>query len=213
MARDSALEQRWRDRIEECRQSGMSAQAWYLQNGLKNTSYYLEAIPLNSSKKEIPGSAAAKGRAYCNKLFALEKQWKHLPHEERRQKRLEQSIPVLNAFFAWAETVNTNQVPLKKAIKNTLNHREYFTNFLLDGRIPISNALSENAIRPVALARKNFLFSDTPQGAEASALVFSIIETAKANGLDPYEYLVHIFRNLPNLDFHNKPELLDSFMP
>ena len=65
----------------------------------------------------------------------------------------------------------------------------------------------------MALARKNFLFSDTPQGAEASALVFSIIETAKANGLDPYEYLVNIFRNLPNLDFHNKPELLASFMP
>jgi hypothetical protein len=73
--------------------------------------------------------------------------------------------------------------------------------------------MSENSIRVVALARKNFLFSDTPQGAEASALVFSIIETAKANGLDPYEYLVYIFRNLPNLDFYNKPELLEGFMP
>lgn len=116
-------------------------------------------------------------------------------------------------FFAWAENVNTNQEPLKKAIKYTLNHKEYFTNFLLDGRIPISNNLSENAIRPVAVARKNFLFSDTPQGAEASALVFSIIETAIANGLDPYEYLVHIFRNLPNMDFYNKPESLESHMP
>ena len=109
--------------------------------------------------------------------------------------------------------MNTNQQPLKKAIKYTLNHREYFTNLLLDGRIPIHNGLSENAIRPVALARKNFLFSDTPQGAEASALIFSIIGTAKANGLDPYEYLVHIFRNLPNLDLHNKPKLLEGFIP
>jgi len=175
--------------------------------------YCKEAIPLNSSKKEIPGSAGAKGRAYCNKLFALEKQWKELPHEERKQKRLEQSLPVLNAFFAWAENVNTHQEPLKKAIKYTLNHRDYFTNFLLDGRIPISNNMSENSIRAVAVARKNFLFSDTPQGAEASALVFSIIETSKANGLDPYEYLVHVFRNLPNVDFYNKPELLDGFIP
>ena len=175
--------------------------------------YYKEAIPLNSSKKEIPGSAGAKGRAYCNKLFALEKQWKELPHEERKQKRLEQSIPVLNAFFAWAENVNTNQEPLKKAIKYTLNHKDYFKNFLLDGRIPISNNMSENSIRAVAVARKNFLFSDTPQGAEASSLVFSIIETAKANGLDPYEYLVHVFRNLPNVNFYNKPELLDGFVP
>lgn len=175
--------------------------------------YYHEAIPLNSSRREIPGSAGAKGRAYCNKLFNLEKEWKELPHEERKQKRLEQSVSVLNAFFAWAENVNTNQEPLKKAIRYTLNHREYFTNFLLDGRIPISNNLSENSIRAVAVARKNFLFSDTPQGAEASALTFSIIETAKANGLDPYEYLVYVFRNLPNLDFNNKPELLEGFMP
>ena len=175
--------------------------------------YYLEAIPLNSSKKEIPGSAGAKGRAYCDKLFKLEKQWKLLSPEERQQKRLEQSVPVLNAFFAWAENVKTNQDPLKKAIKYTLNHKKYFTNFLRDGRIPLSNNLSENAIRVVALARKNFLFCDTPQGAEASALVFSIISTATANGLDPYEYLVHLFKNLPNLDFHNTPELLDDCMP
>lgn len=72
--------------------------------------------------------------------------------------------------------------------------------------------LAENAIGAVAVARKNFLFSDTPQGAEASALAFSIIGTATANELDPYEYLVHLFRNLPNLDFHNTPELLDSYM-
>jgi len=175
--------------------------------------YYLEAIPLNSNKKEIPGSAGAKGRAYCDKLFALERQWKPLPHEERKEKRLEQSIPVLNAFFAWAENVNTNQVPLKKAIKYTLNQKEYFMNFLLDGRIPLTNNRSENSIRPVAVARKNFLFSDTPRGAEANALVFSIIETAKANNLDPYEYLVHLFKTLPNLDFHNNPELLDNHMP
>lgn len=175
--------------------------------------YYLEAIPLNSSKKEIPGSAGAKGRAYCDKLFALEKQWKSLSPEERKQRRLEQSIPVLKAFFEWAENVVTQQEPLKKAIKYTLNHREYFTNFLQDGRIPLSNNLSENAIRVVALARKNFLFSDTPQGAEASALIFSIISTAAANELDPYEYLVYLFRNLPNIDFYNTPELLDQYMP
>lgn len=175
--------------------------------------YYLDAIPLSSSKKEIPGSAGAKGRAYCDKLFKLEKQWKELCPEERQQKRLEQSVPVLNAFFAWAEKVTTNQDPLKKAIKYTLNHRESFTNFLQDGRIPLSNNLSENAIIVVAVARKNFLFSDTPQGAEASALVFSIISTATANGLDPYEYLVHLFRSLPNLDFHNTPEVLDDCMP
>ncbi|WP_042339107.1 IS66 family transposase [Desulfosporosinus youngiae] len=135
----------------------------------------------------------------------MNKEWKELPHKERKRKRLEQSIPVLNAFFAWAENVNTHQEPLKKAIRYTLNHRESFTKLSVGWAYSISNNMSENSIRAVALARKNFLFSDTPQGAEASALV-SIIETAKANGLDPYEYLVYIFRNLLNLDFYNKPE-------
>ncbi|WZL72010.1 IS66 family transposase [Clostridiaceae bacterium 35-E11] len=175
--------------------------------------YYLEAIPLDSRKKEIPGSAGAKGRSYCDNLFSLERKWKKLSPKERKQKRLEQSIPVLNAFFEWAESVNTNQPSLKKALKYTLNHKEYFQNFLLDGRIPISNNLSENAIRPVAVARKNYLFSDTPRGAKANALVFSLIETAAANGLDPYEYLVHIFKSLPNIDFNKEPALLDDYMP
>nr|WP_246637702.1 IS66 family transposase [Crassaminicella profunda] len=175
--------------------------------------YYKEAIPLDSRKKEIPDSAGGKGRAYCNKLFSLERKWKKLSHEERKQKRIEQSIPVLNAFFWWAKSIKTNQESLNKALKYTLNHKEYFQNFLLDGRIPLSNNLSEIAIRPVAIARKNYLFSDTPKGAEANALIFSIIETAAANNLDPYEYLVHIFKSLPNVNFNETPELLDDYMP
>lgn len=175
--------------------------------------YYIKSIPLDSRKKEIPGSAGAIGRAYCNKLFRLEKKWKELPPDERKQKRLEQSIPVLNAFFAWAKKVKTSQEPLKKALYYTLNHEEYFKNFLQDGRIPLTNNASENCIRPVAVARKNFLFSDTPRGAEASATVFSIIETARANEIDPYEYLVYIFKTLPNIDFISQPEILDNYMP
>lgn len=175
--------------------------------------YYIKAIPLDNRKKEIPGSAGAKGRAYCDKLFKLEKKWKELTPEERKQKRLEESVPILNGFFAWAKNVSTNQDPLKKALNYTLNHEEYFKNFLIDGRIPLSNNASENCIRPVAVARKNFLFSDSPRGAEASAIVFSIIETAKANGIDPYEYLVYIFKNLPNIDFKSNAESLEDYMP
>lgn len=175
--------------------------------------YYIEAIPLDSRKKEIPGSSGAIGRAYCNTLFKLEKKWKVLTPEERKQNRLEHSAPVLEAFFAWAENVHTTQEPLKKALKYTLNHEKYFKTFLLDGRIPLSNNASENCIRPVALARKNFLFSDTPRGAEASALVFSIMETARANGVDSYEYLVYIFKSLPNIDFQSNNDILDNYMP
>jgi len=175
--------------------------------------YYIKAIPLDNRKKELPGSAGAIGRAYCNKLFKFEKKWKNLTPEERKQKRLEESVPILDAFFAWAKKVRTNQEPLKKALYYTLNHEEYFKNFLLDGRIPLSNNASENCIRPVALTRKNSLFSDTPRGAEASAIVFSIVGTAMANEIDPYEYLVYIFKILPNVDFKYEPEILDKYMP
>jgi transposase len=174
--------------------------------------YYLDAIPLDSGKKEIPGSGGAIGRAYCDKLFKLERKWKELPPEERRKNRLIYSVPVLEAFFAWAENVVTGQENLKKAIKYTFNHKKYFTNFLLDGRIPLSNNLSELAVKPVAITRKNSLFSDSPEGAVASAIVFSIINTAAANNLDTYKYLEYIFSQLPNIHSLND-SVLDEYMP
>ena len=175
--------------------------------------YYLNAIPSDSGKKEIPGSGGSIGRAYCDKLFKYERKWKELSPEERKKNRLIYSVPVLEAFFAWAETTNTYQDDLKKALNYTLNHKKYFMNFLLDGRIPLSNNLSEIAVKPVALTRKNSLFSDSVQGAEASALVFSIINTATANGLDAYKYLEYIFRQLPNLNFTPDDPILDEYLP
>lgn len=77
--------------------------------------YYLEAIPLDSRKKEIPGSGGAIGRAYCDKLFKLERKWKELSPEERKKNRIMQSVPVLDAFFAWSENTFTNQESLKKS--------------------------------------------------------------------------------------------------
>jgi len=175
--------------------------------------YYLEAIPLDSGKKEIPGSGGAIGRAYCDKLFRLERKWKELTPEERKNNRLIYSIPVLEAFFSWAENTFTNQTNLKKALGYTLNHKKYFTNFLLDGRIPLSNNLSEIAVKPVAITRKNSLFSDSPKGAEASATVFSIINTAAANNLDAYKYLEYLFRRLPNSNFASNSSILDEYLP
>jgi len=175
--------------------------------------YYLEAIPLDSRKKEILGSGGAIGRAYCDKLFRLERKWKELLPEERKKNRLIYSVPILDAFFAWVENTFTNQDYLKKALGYTLNHKKYFTNFLLDGRIPLSNNLSEISVKPVAITRKNSLFSDSPEGAEASATVFSIINTAAANNLDAYKYLEYLFRRLPNSNFASNFSVLDEYLP
>jgi len=175
--------------------------------------YYLDAIPLDSGKKEIPGSGGAIGRAYCDKLFKLERKWKGLTPEEIKKNRLIYSVPVLDAFFAWAEKTFTNQDLLKKALNYTLNHKKYFTNFLLDGRVPLSNNLSEIAVKPVAILRKNSLFSDSPAGAEASAIIFSIINTAAANNLDAYKYLEYIFCQLPNINFASNNSVLEEYLP
>ncbi len=123
------------------------------------------------------------------------------------------SVPVLDAFFAWAEKTFTSQEYLKKALNYTLNHKKYFTNFLLDGRIPLSNNLSEIAVKPVAITRKNSLFSDSVAGAEASALIFSIVNTAVANNLDAYKYLEYIFQNLPNSKFPLENSVLNKYLP
>lgn len=175
--------------------------------------YYLDAIPLDSGKKEIPGSGGAVGRAYCDKLFKFERKWKELSPEERKKNRLIYSVPILDAFFAWAEKTFTNQEMLRKALYYTLNHKEYFSNFLLDGRIPLSNNLSEIAIKPVAITRKNSLFSDSPAGAEASAIIFSIMNTATANNLDAYKYLEYVFCKLPNINFASNNSVLEEYLP
>lgn len=166
--------------------------------------YYLEAAPLGADKKPLPGCAAAKGVGYCDKLFALERKWKDLPPEERKEKREIYSAPVLEAFFQWAESVKTDNDNLKKAVNYTLNHREYFSNFLKDGKIPLSNNASEQSVKIVALSRKNSLFSDSIAGAKASACVFSFVSTAMANGLDVYEYLNYILTELPGKETKNR---------
>lgn len=84
---------------------------------------------------------------------------------------------------------------------------------MLDGRIPLSNNLSELAVKPVVINRKNSLFSDPVEGTLASAIIFSIINTATANYLDAYKYLEYIFRHLPNLNFMQDDSILDEYLP
>ncbi|MEG6532706.1 transposase, partial [Caldibacillus thermoamylovorans] len=85
--------------------------------------------------------------------------------------------------------------------------------FLDDGRIEIDNNPAENAIRPNVIGRKNWLFSVSEAGAKANAICLSIAETAKANGVDFYQYLVKLLRDLPNLDIHRNPEIINNYLP
>jgi transposase len=134
-------------------------------------------------------------------LYAMEKQARHLNAEERLTLRETQSRPIIDKLEAWL-TKSLNQVPPKTAIGKALLYlnRQWpkLTVFLTDGRIPLDNNPAENAIRPFVIGRKNWLFSQTPKGAHASARIYSLIETARANGIEPYTYMVEVLNKLPS---------------
>jgi transposase len=171
---------------------------------------YQDAMP----KNECVGSSAAIGFEYCNRLFAIEKDLVQLTQEERKIQRQERSKPVLEAYFSWLETINVLKgSKLSEAITYSVNQRTTLCAFLEDGRIELSNNRAENAIRPFVIGRKGWLFADTKKGAQASAVVYSIVETAKVNKLNTYMYLVHLFTKMPETDFKTDPSLLEDFMP
>jgi hypothetical protein len=101
---------------------------------------------------------------------------------------------------------------LGKAVKYCLNQWPKLEAYLLDGRLEISNNTAERAIKPFVIGRKNFLFSKSPKGATSSAITYSIIETAKASGLNPFYYLNYLFEKLPNIDLESMDEL-DKLLP
>lgn len=174
---------------------------------------FVEAIP-SKKKSGSPLTNAEIGRDYCNQLFHIEEEIAGLTSAEKYEKRLELEKPVLEAFWSWLESLSVLKgSALAKAVTYAVNQKEYLGNYLLDGRIPISNNAAENSIRPFAIGRKNWLFSDTPKGASASAAVYSLVETAKANNLNVFSYLEYLLQYLPNMDYINEPELLDDLMP
>jgi len=169
-----------------------------------------DALPKNAPKN----NKAFIGLEFCRKLFALEDRFKELEPEDRLRKRLEKSKPILDEFFAWVETVNPLAgSKLGEAIVYARNQKEPLSAFLLDGRVEISNNRCENRIRPFCVGRKNWLFSETVNGAQASAVAYSVIETAKANGLNPYQYLLYLFTELPTVLTREPHADLSRFFP
>ena len=165
-------------------------------------------------KKDQSGSTAMIGKKFCDKLFVLERDFAQLTAEGRFEKRRELSKPVFDEFYKWLGTLNPPpKTGLYTAVVYALNQREYLERYLEDGRLEISNNRAERAIKPFVIGRKNWLFANTPRGARASAILFSIIETAKENGLNPYEYLTYIFRNAPNWDIRSNVDNLQQLLP
>ena len=165
-------------------------------------------------KKDQAGSLAMIGKRFCDKLFSLERDFADLTAEERLQKRRELSKPVFDEFYRWLNPLDPPpKTGLTAAVVYMRNQREYLERYLEDGRLEISNNRAERSIKPFVIGRKNWLFANTPRGAKASAILYSIIETVKENGINPYEYLTYVFKNAPNWDIVYNPNYFELLMP
>jgi len=152
--------------------------------------------------KKRKSGAADVALSYINRLYRLERQYRkqQLSAEETYRQRQEYAKPIVDDFHQWLLKQSARTLPkglLGKAITYALNQWEKVKGYIEAGNLAPDNNLTENCIRPFAVGRKNWMFAGTPKGAEASAALYSLIETAKANGIEPYSYLRYIFENLP----------------
>lgn len=139
--------------------------------------------------------------AFIQKLYQVEKKCKNDPPDKRFEIRQQQAKPIIDKIHAWLQRSLPHVPPktaLGKALQYLHNQWDYLVGYLGDGVYPIDNNLAENAIRPFVVGRKNWLFANSQAGAKASANLYSLIQTAKANELKPYEYLKQVFKELPN---------------
>jgi transposase len=172
---------------------------------------------LKSLPKEVRDKpcVAKEGLHFCNRLYSIEHKFEASSSEERYKGRLEKSKPILDEFYKWLKYQRPRITPKSatgKAITYCLNQWDKLSNYLLDGRLYCDNNISERSIKGFVISRKNFLFCNTPSGATSSAMIYSIIETSKANNLKPFEYMTYLLETLPNVDVKDQ-NVLDSIMP
>lgn len=171
--------------------------------------------PGSFATAEAKGSSVSQGLTYRNLLFAIEQGLaeKNATEEERYNERLEQVKPVLDAMFAWANSrAAAPKSALGKAFTYLKEQWPYLVNYLRDGRLELSNNRAERSIKPFAIVRKNFLFANTPKGVAGSAVMFSLIQTAIENSLDPYKYLTWMKSAKVDVDL-TQADMIQNLLP
>lgn len=172
----------------------------------------LKALPADENKEE---TAAYKGLEFCDRLFEIERKYKESTPDERFVGRQAESRPILDSFWTWLHDASLKQLPksaVGKAIGYCLKNWDKLSNFMLDGRLELDNNRSERSIKKFVIGRKNWLFANTPRGAKASAILYSIVETAIENGLNPRAYVEFLLETLPNINLKDQ-NALDNLLP
>ena len=178
--------------------------------------YFYESVPLDEHKEMVTSSDGYQGVKFIDELFRIEKEIETLSIEQKVKERKEKSEPILENFYKWVYLMNEKYITnkkLKEALIYVQNQKEELSKFLEDGRIPLTNSRAERTIRPFAVHRKNWLFADTPEGAKANAIYYSIIESAKANRLNINKYIKYLLENLSQLEGEQKEEDIEKYLP
>lgn len=174
--------------------------------------YFFDAIP--KGKQRDTSIPAVQGVEYCDKLFTYERHFKEKGYSYRQIKngRLKHEEPVIEAFLVWPE----QQTPIRgskfaAAVNYALNRRDLMMTYLEDGRCSLSNNLSEQKMKSFVTDRKGWLFCDTPEGAEASAIAYNFAKMASAHHLNVYKYIKYLLDQRPNDQMEDAQ--LEAMMP
>ena len=166
---------------------------------------------ITKSQAEGKASKAQQGLSFIQKLYAIEKRLKGKSAVEKYQLRQQEARPIMTAYKKWLDKSVNQVLPgslIAKAINYSLNQWSKLIRYVEDGRLNIDNNRAEREAKHFAVGRKNFLFCHTESGAQSSAVLYSIVETCKANGVNPNEYLSYLFELLPQ-----NPTDLEPLMP
>ena len=176
--------------------------------------YFVEALKL-VKPDDREGTGAQEAVNKIELIFRIDRTFDTMSPEERYEARLKHLKPALDAFFEWAKQESEIALPKSRygmALSYALEQREKVLNVLLDGRLELQNNLAERTVKPFVIGRKNWLFSDTVRGAKASCIIYSLVETAKLNHLNPYEYLKYLLEVMPDPNKYTADKL-DDLLP
>lgn len=167
-------------------------------------------------KQKVKGTLAEQAVLKISNLYHIDNKGKELSLEERAEYRKNIVAPLVDEFFTWVKE-NIDKVPAKsetgRGFSYAINQEKYLRVFLTNPIIPMDNNAAERAIRPFCIGKKNWMFMDTVKGAEASAIIYSIVETAKANNLRTYSYLKYLLEELPNYVNGSNNEIPSKLLP
>ncbi len=176
----------------------------------------LTALKKDFTKEQLKKTTAYQAMSRIGILYKIEELIKDKTPEERYEERQKQSRPVVDALFDWLHSLEGSvdrSSLIGDAILYTLNQEKYLRRYLDDGHLSIDNNSAERAIKNFAVGRRNWLFAKSIRGADASAIVYSITETALLNGIKPYLYLTYILDEIPKMGSFPKTEELDRLLP